>query len=97
MPPRSLGLTLGRSISGDLHEGLDIVNHGMKPVTFRLEIALRCDFADVFEVKANRIVRRGRIATEWSPARKQEPTLARGNRIGPESVGRSRIVLTTGN
>ena len=45
-----MGLTVSRSISGGLHEDLDIVNHGMKPVTFQLEIALRCDFADVFEV-----------------------------------------------
>jgi glycogen debranching enzyme len=69
VPPRTLGLTLGRSISGGMHEDLDIVNHGIKPVTFQLEIALRCDFADVFEVKANRIVRRGRITTEWSTSR----------------------------
>jgi glycogen debranching enzyme len=69
IPPRTLGLTLSRSISGGLHEDLDIVNHGMKPVTFQLEIALRCDFADIFEVKANRIVRRGRITTEWSGSR----------------------------
>src|ERR671930_568689 len=68
-PPSTLGLTLSRSISGGLHEDLDIVNHGMTPVCFQLEIALRCDFADIFEVKANRIVRRGRITTEWSPSR----------------------------
>ncbi len=69
LPPRTLGLTLSRSIGGGMHEDLDVINHGMKPVTFQLEIAVRCDFADVFEVKAGRIVRRGRIATEWSPAR----------------------------
>src|SRR5260370_11538159 len=69
IPPRTLGLTLGRCIGGGMHEDLDIVNHGMKPVVFQLEIPVRCDFADVFEVKANRIVRRGRITTEWSPAR----------------------------
>ena len=67
--PRTLGLTLGRLISGGMHEDLDIVNHGMKPVVFQLEIAVRCDFADIFEVKANRIVRRGRIATDWLPSR----------------------------
>ena len=66
IPPRTLGFTLSRSISGGVHEDLDIINHGMKPVVFQLEIALRCDFADVFEVKAGRIVRRGRITTEWS-------------------------------
>ena len=69
VPPRSLGFTVSRSIRGGMHEDLDLINHGMKPVVFQLEIALRCDFADVFEVKAGRIVRRGRIKTEWSPSR----------------------------
>ena len=68
VPPRTLGLTLSRSIGGGMHEDLDVINHNMKPVTFQLEIALRCDFADVFEVKAGHIVRRGRITTEWSEA-----------------------------
>ena len=66
IPPRTVGFTIGRSISGGMHEDLDITNNGMKPVRFQLEIMLRCDFADVFEVKSNRIVRRGRITTEWS-------------------------------
>ena len=64
--PRTLGLVVGRSISGGMHEDLDVVNRGMKPLVFQLEIALRCDFADIFEVKAGQIVRRGRITTEWS-------------------------------
>jgi glycogen debranching enzyme len=66
IPPRTLGLNISRSISGGMHEDLDIINRGMTPVRFQLEIALRCDFADVFEVKAGHIVRRGRITTEWS-------------------------------
>jgi glycogen debranching enzyme len=41
------------------------VNHGMKPVRFNLEIAIRSDFADLFEVKSGHIIRRGRIFTEW--------------------------------
>ena len=64
--PRTLGLTISRSISGGMHEDLDITNNSMKPVRFQLEIALRCDFADIFEVKSGRIVRRGRIITQWS-------------------------------
>jgi|HubBroStandDraft_4_1064222.scaffolds.fasta_scaffold03441_2 glycogen debranching enzyme len=66
--PRTLGFTIARSISGGLHEDLDVTNNSMKPVRFQLEIAIRCDFADVFEVKSGRIVRRGRITTEWSEA-----------------------------
>src|ERR1700720_1312911 len=66
IPPRTLGLTISRSLSGGLHEDLDITNNNIKPVRFQLEVAFRCDFADIFEVKAGRIVRRGKITTEWS-------------------------------
>ena len=41
--PRTLGLTISRSIGGGLHEDLDITNNSMKPVRFQLEIAFRCD------------------------------------------------------
>src|SRR5215472_8818799 len=66
IPPRTLGLTISRSLSGGLHEDLDITNNSMKPVRFQLEVAFRCDFADIFEVKSGHIVRRGKITTEWS-------------------------------
>jgi hypothetical protein len=82
---RTLGLTISRSISGGLHEDLDITNNSMKPVKFQLEIAIRCDFADLFEVKSGNIVRRGRITTEWSQARQQLCTTYR-NRDFSRSV-----------
>src|SRR5258708_39735726 len=66
--PRTIGLTISRSIVGGMHEDFDVTNNSMKPVRFQLEIALRCDFADIFEVKSGRIVRRGRIVTQWSEA-----------------------------
>ena len=62
----ALALSISRSIDGGVHEDLDLVNHGLKPAQFNLEIAVRSDFADLFEVKAEHIVRRGRITTEWS-------------------------------
>jgi hypothetical protein len=37
--PRTLGLVLSRSISGGIHEDLDLVNNSMKPVRFNLETA----------------------------------------------------------
>ena len=74
IPPRTLGLTISRSISGGLHEDLDITNNSMKPVRFQLEIAFRCDFADIFEVKSGHIVRRGQITTEWSERRQRVRT-----------------------
>lgn len=71
IPPRTLGLVVSRLISEGMHEDLDITNNSMQRVNFQLEIALRCDFADIFEVKSNNIVRRGRIATTWSQAKQQ--------------------------
>jgi glycogen debranching enzyme len=66
---RTLGLTISRSISGGLHEDLEVTNNNMKPVRFQLEVSFRCDFADVFEVKSGNIIRRGQITTEWSEQR----------------------------
>lgn len=77
IPERALGLVIGRLISGGMHEDLDVTNNGMKRVRFQLEIALRCDFADIFEVKAGRIVRRGRITTKWSQSKQQLRTVYR--------------------
>src|SRR5262249_40996152 len=72
---RTIGLTISRSIIGGLHEDLDITNNSMKPVRFQLEVALRCDFADIFEVKSGHIVRRGQITTEWSERRQRLRTI----------------------
>ena len=52
VPAHSLAFVLSRAIDGGLHEDLDITNHGQRPVRFNLEIAIRSDFADIFEVKA---------------------------------------------
>ncbi|MGH7046984.1 MAG: amylo-alpha-1,6-glucosidase [Stellaceae bacterium] len=63
---RTLLLQLGRSIGeGGLHEDIDLTNHGSEPVKFNLEIAIRCDFADILEVRGPNLVRRGRITTAW--------------------------------
>ena len=77
IPQRTLGLTISRWISGGMHEDLDVTNDSQKAVKFQLEIALRCDFADVFEVKSGGIVRRGRVATEWSEPDQQLRTTYR--------------------
>ena len=62
---RALALVISREIDGGLHEDVDVTNHGTRRVRFNLEISPRCDFADVFEVKSDRIVRRGQISTMW--------------------------------
>ena len=77
IPTRTLGLTISRTISGGMHEDLDITNCGRDRVRFQLEIASRSDFADIFEVKSGRIVRRGHITTDWSEGRQQLRTIYR--------------------
>jgi glycogen debranching enzyme len=68
---RILGLTIGRHMDGGMHEDIDVTNNSRIPVRFNLEIAIRADFADIFEVKSNHIVRRGRITTLWSDKRQR--------------------------
>jgi len=77
IPERTLGLVVSRSISGGMHEDLDVTNNGIKRIRFQLEIVLRCDFADIFEVKSGNIVRRGRIITKWSQTKQQLRTVYR--------------------
>ena len=71
IPLRTLGLVISRLISDGIHEDLDVTNNSMRQVRFQLEIALRCDFADIFEVRSGNIVRRGRITTDWSQSKQQ--------------------------
>jgi glycogen debranching enzyme len=66
---RTLGLVIGRHVDGGLHEDIDVTNNSQKPVRFNLEVAIRADFADIFEVKGDNIVRRGHIITSWSAKR----------------------------
>jgi len=88
---RTLGLVISRHVDGGLHEDIDITNNNRKPVRFNLEIAIRADFADIFEVKAGQIVRRGHITTSWS-AKRQELRIAYRN----SSFERGLIVRTRG-
>jgi glycogen debranching enzyme len=77
IPARTLGFMLSRALDGGLHEDLDITNHGSKPIRFNLEIVIRSDFADIFEVKKQEIIRRGRITTAWSEAHQRLSTVYR--------------------
>ncbi len=91
VPPRTLSLIINRQIDGGIHEDFDLTNHGTKPVRFNLEIVLRSDFADVFEVKSENIVRRGRITSEWLDA---EQSLV--NTYGNQDFHRSVCVRASG-
>jgi glycogen debranching enzyme len=63
----TLVLTITREVSGSgISENLEVTNYSMKRVRFNLELAIRCDFADIFEVRSHQFVRRGRIQTFWN-------------------------------
>ena len=66
----SLGLTLNRTVSEGIHEEFEIVNYSGKKVVFVLELAIRSDFADIFEVKSQDIVQRGKQQTQWDGTHK---------------------------
>src|SRR5437016_5803298 len=74
IPEGTLSLVIDRTVSDGIHEDLDVANHDLVPVRFNLEIALRSDFADLFEVKLGHLVRRGRIVTRWHDRRAELET-----------------------
>ena len=69
VPVGTLALVITRSASEGIHEDFDLSNYGLTPVCLNLEVVLRSDFADLFEVKSHRFMRRGRIDTEWDAKR----------------------------
>jgi glycogen debranching enzyme len=79
VPAGTLSLVISRTIGDGIHEDLDLVNHGLGPVRFNLEIALRADFADLFEVKLGHLVRRGRIVTLWRESAELETSYTNGD------------------
>ena len=101
VPSQTLAFEIARVLDHGLHEDLDICNHGQKPVRFNLELAIRSDFADVFDVKAKRDIRRGHINSDWSEPRQTLCTTYRNadfSRSVAISVGKSdsRAVLANG-
>lgn len=65
IPAETLALTITRAIGRGVREELEVTNFSNQRVRFNLEIALRSDFADLFEVRWHRFYRRGRIETTW--------------------------------
>src|SRR5260370_34694444 len=65
--PGTLSLIFSRAVGNyGIHEDFDIYNYAMKRVCFALEISLRTDFADIFEVKTKRMLRKGTVTTRWN-------------------------------
>jgi len=70
----TVALTLQRSLDSSLVEQFHIVNYSQVQVNFMLELAMRSDFADLFEVKSDRLTRRRNIATVWDIRRRELTT-----------------------
>ena len=69
--PATLSLVFNRMVSDSIHEDFDVHNYAMKRVRFNLEVLVRTDFADIFEVKAKRVIRKGNVTTEWDNERSE--------------------------
>ncbi|MBA3876650.1 MAG: amylo-alpha-1,6-glucosidase [Anaerolinea sp.] len=91
VPRQSLSLRLDRTVSGGVHEDYDIVNHGRRPVRLTIEIEIESDFADIFDVKAGQLVRRGEINARWfRSARELRTTYANGDFVRALAVQADR-------
>ncbi len=65
IPARCLHLRLDRTIGHGIHEDYDLTNFSRRPVAASLEVSIESDFADLFDVKGGRAVRRGSLQSKW--------------------------------
>jgi glycogen debranching enzyme len=64
-----LSIRLDRTVSGGIHEDLDITNFARREVALTIEIAISSDFADIFDVRSGALVRRGSLNSRWVRSR----------------------------
>ena len=94
----SLAIQLDRTIAGGVHEDYDITNFARREVNLTIEIEIDSDFADLFDVHADRLVRRGRIDSRWFRTRRdaahdlRQPRVPARARAGDRQGRRPRPV-----
>jgi glycogen debranching enzyme len=71
----TISVVFSRAVHDGVQEDLDIWNYGMMRVRFSLELLLRTDFADIFEVKSKRVLRKGNVSTRWDQERAELTSL----------------------
>lgn len=71
LPPHTLRVSINRRVNENIDEDITLANYSGQKVKMMLEVALRSDFADLFEVRRKHIIQRGKIETTWDPQRKQ--------------------------
>jgi len=54
-----------RTIHHGLHEDYDLVNYSSNVIDLELELRIAGDYADLFDVKEHRLVRRGSLESRW--------------------------------
>src|SRR2546426_4904649 len=62
---RAIGFRLDRTIFEGVHEDYDLVSFAPYPVRLILEVAIESDFADIFDVRRRRLIRRGDLQSSW--------------------------------
>jgi len=70
IPEHSLHLRLDRAIGHGLHEDYDLTNYCGRAASVELEVSLESDFADLFDVKSHRSIRRGSLQSQWDAGRR---------------------------
>ena len=105
IPRENLSIRLDRTVSGGVHEDYDVVNYARRPVRLLLEIAIASDFADIFDVRRRKLLRRGTLDTQWSRARqvlrtkyrnrdfRRELTVEIGRADSPAQFANGRLVF----
>ncbi|AGY60046.1 glycogen debranching N-terminal domain-containing protein [Gloeobacter kilaueensis] len=58
-------ISVRRDVAVGMHEDIDIANHASGSVRFQLMLAIRSDFADIFQVKSRQLLVRGQTTTTW--------------------------------
>src|ERR1700686_2577491 len=67
LPEGSVGFRMERTILEGVQEDYDLTNYAMHTVRLRVRIGIESDFADIFDVRSHRLVRRGDLQTTWRP------------------------------
>ncbi len=65
LPARSIGFRLDRTVLEGVHEDYDFYSYAPVPVRLVVELTIESDFADIFDVRRKRLVRRGDIQSAW--------------------------------
>ncbi|MHB8877202.1 MAG: amylo-alpha-1,6-glucosidase [Myxococcaceae bacterium] len=69
VPAGTVHLRLDRTLTHGVHEDYQLANYHRAPIEVVLEASLECDFADIFDVRVARLLRRGSLQTTWDATR----------------------------